>query len=437
MPDCRWQPCRRLIPEDTTLAWPSNRNVATLDAKTIAQLNARFAESDAAAGIEVSDAFEPFNQMNDMFTRAFWDDSVRTKDSDAFFAGYRMEAAPRRGEGFTQKDFALRNASWIVSDLISNRNNDAGEREGFQASIRYDTPVAEQQVPVDDPVAQAREIKSIARLFGADLVGITEVDERWHYSARVDTRDYSPVDNSLPKGVTHVIVMGHAMNEELVATYPSALAGVATGLEYSHEAAIVIQLAAYIRNIGYEAVPSMNDTALVIPYAIKAGLGEYGRNQMVITPEFGPRVRFSKVFTSLPLAVDAPKPIGVRAYCDICTKCADACPPRALPFGPPEEDNASTSTIKGVKKWSADCEKCFGYWAKLKSDCAICMRVCPFNQSKETLYGRLFHALATSRLRRLALYLETRRGMAQRLKPGHWWRRKRGEPIAPVSTRKE
>ena len=32
---------------------------------------------------------------------------------------------------------------------------------------------------------------------------------------------------------------------------------------------------------------------------IQAGLGEYGRNQMVITPEFGPRVRFSKIITNI------------------------------------------------------------------------------------------------------------------------------------------
>lgn len=256
-------------------------------------------------------------------------------------------------------------------------------------------------------------------------MGITEIDQRWHYSARVDTRDMTPAANTLPEGLTHVIVMGHAMNEALVETYPSALAGAATGLEYSHETAIVIQLAAYIRNLGYEAVPSMNDTALVIPYAIKAGLGEYGRNQMVITPQYGPRVRFSKIFTNMPLAIDLPVQTGIRAYCDICTKCADACPPKALPFGPPQEDNTSVSTIKGVKKWSANCEKCFGYWAKLKSDCAICMRVCPFIQPKSTLYGRLFHALARSRLRKIALLLETRRGLAKRLKPVHWWRRMR------------
>ena len=109
---------------------------------------------------------------------------------------------------------------------------------------------------------------------------------------------------------SNVIVLGHSMNKELVDTYPSALAGASTGIEYSREAAIVTQLTSYIRGLGYEATGSMNDTALVIPYAIKAGLGEYARNQMVITPEYGPRVRFSKIFTNLPLKIDKPPPIA-------------------------------------------------------------------------------------------------------------------------------
>lgn len=50
----------------------------------------------------------------------------------------------------------------------------------------------------------------------------------------------------------------------------------------------------------------MNDTALAIPYAIKAGLGEYGRHGLLITPEYGPRVRIGKIFTDMPLAHDVP-----------------------------------------------------------------------------------------------------------------------------------
>lgn len=377
-------------------------------------------EDDAAAGIEVNEDFERFFQRNDVFSRAIWDDGVKSKHTENFFASYRMEAAPRRGDGFGQKDFALRNAAWLISDIVSNRNADEGLREGFQAPIQADTPVAEDAITVEDPGQMANEIKRIASFFGADLCGITDMDERWIYAARVDTRDMSDAPHDLPEGLTSVIVLGHEMDKELVATYPSALAGAATGREYSHEAAIVMQLASYIRNLGYEAVASMNDTGLVIPYAIKAGLGEYARNQLVITPEFGPRLRFSKIFTNLPLNHDAPRPLGVRAFCDICTKCADACPVKALPYGPPSTETSNTSAIRGIRKWTSNAEKCFSFWAKMASDCAICMRVCPFNRDYKRLWDRVWLKLALSPFRKMALWLARNHGA--RAKPGDWWR---------------
>jgi epoxyqueuosine reductase QueG len=389
------------------MTWPANRpNLAR--------------PSDAAAGIEVTEDFETFAQRDDIFTRAFWDPEVRSALTDAFFASYRMEAAPRRGDGYQQRDFALRNAAWLVSDVITNRNAATGDREGFQAPISSDTPVAPEKLPVDDPAAMAAEIKRIARFFGADLAAITDYDERWTYATRVDARDASAVPNPLPE-TTSVIVLGHQMDEGLVATYPSALAGAATGREYSHEAAIVMQLAAYIRNLGYQAVPSMNDTALVIPYALKAGLGEYARNQLVITPEFGPRLRLSKIFTDLPLAHDPPRKLGIAEFCAICTKCADACPVKALPYGPPSDARPDRSAIKGVVKWTSDAAACFGFWAKQASDCAICMRVCPFNRDFSKPQNRLWLRLALSPLRRLALWLDGRRGRGKRIKPSAWW----------------
>jgi epoxyqueuosine reductase QueG len=377
--------------------------------------------NDAAAGIETTKDFERFTQRNDVFTRAFWDDTVRSKQTDGFFASYRMEATPRRGDGFTQRDFALRNAAWLISDVITDRNADQGRREGFQAPISYDTPVAPVQLEVDAPAAMSTEIKRISKFFGADLCGVTDMDDRWLYASRIDTRDLSEAPNDLPEGMTSVIVLGHEMDAELVATYPSALAGAATGREYSHEASVVMQMAAYIRNLGYEAVASMNDTGLVIPYAVKAGLGEYARNQMVITPEFGPRLRFSKIFTNLPLAHDVAEPKGVKDFCDICTKCADACPVKALPFGPPEVGGSNVSAIKGVRKWTSNAEKCFSFWAKMSTDCAICMRVCPFNRDFDTWRDRMWRKLALSRFRRLALWLDRNRG--GRVKPSAWWAR--------------
>jgi ferredoxin len=289
------------------------------------------------------------------------------------------------------------------------------------------------QVDLSTPAQEAREIKSIAKLFAADLVGITEIDARWHCSQRPDTRDMQPVPNGLPERLRHVIVMAHAMDFDLVGTYPSVLAGASTGREYWHEAAIVMQLVADIRNLGYQAVASMNDTALVIPYAIKAGLGEYGRNQMVLTPEFGPRVRFSKIFTILPIVSDTPRDLGLSSYCQNCTACPVACPPETLPFGAPdfgqEVAAGSVSTQRGVKKWSANCEACFGYWAKLKSDCAIRMRVCPFNRRYDRAADLIWRWMATGQAgptgRKLPQWWDRQRGKRVRLRPRDWWARAR------------
>lgn len=406
--------------------WPANRppNEPTLEEqRTI--WREKYAALDAEAGFEVGENFEPFNQINDMFTRAFWDKNIRSKKTDAFFKGHRVAANPKKADGFRQRDMALRNAAWAVSGVISSRSFKQGRREGFQAPIEEGGPVAPEKIAIDDLDAHTGEIKQVAKLFGADLVGVTDFDTRWHYSKRVDCRDFSEVDTELPDGMTNTIVMGHAMNHDLVATYPSALAGAATGMEYSHETGIVVQMVTYIRNLGFNAVGSMNDTALVIPYAIKAGLGEYGRNQMVITPEFGPRVRFSKIFTDMPLAHDRPRALGVRQFCDMCSKCADACPPKALPFGPPDDDPQNCSTIRGIKKWSANCEKCFGYWAAMGSDCAICMRVCPFNRAYDKWQDQFFLKLAYSPLRKLALWWDNKSKRADRVKPKDWWQQQK------------
>ncbi|WP_457649441.1 hypothetical protein [Profundibacter sp.] len=126
----------------------------------------RFADSDAESGFEVTRDFVPFNQMNDMFTGAFWDPLVKSGDTDAFFASYRTVAAPRGQAG------------WAISDIISDRAAATGLREGFQGSFANDTPVAPMWADLSDPADETAEIKALARMFGADLVGITEVDER-------------------------------------------------------------------------------------------------------------------------------------------------------------------------------------------------------------------------------------------------------------------
>ena len=406
------------VESDAPTGWPANQPPG----------GSPLAESDRAAGFEIGPDFRRFSQRDEVFNRAWWDEAVMSDDVAAFYDAQR-NPKPRRGEGFSQWDFALRNAAWALAWDYAWRGQDKGIREGFMDPFDSPHPTAPTRVEGSDPETNAARVKEVARLLGAGLVGITEYDERWVYTHRADiaTRTREEKPNPMPDGLTSVIVLGHEMDYELVRTYPSALAGAATGREYSHEAAMMVQLSSFIRGLGYQAVASSNDTALTIPYAIKAGLGEYGRNQMVITREFGPRVRFSKIFTDLPLAHDAPRRNGSREFCDICTRCADACPPKALPYGPPTPQGPNRSSIRGVTKWTADCEKCFGYWTKMRSDCAICMRVCPFNKDYSRWPMRAFRWLAGGRLRRAALWLDGRLGFGDRVRPSQWWARLTGD----------
>jgi reductive dehalogenase len=225
----------------------------------------------------------------------------------------------------------------------------------------------------------------------------------------------------IPDNLNNVIVVAQPMDYELVRTVPSALSGSATGLGYSHDALVVLSLTQYIRNLGYEAIASMNDTSLAIPYAIKAGLGEYGRHGLLITPKYGPRIRLGKIYTNLPLAHDQPINFGVKEFCEICRRCSKGCPVNAIPDGPPSQITHNQSNIHGIRKWSVDGEKCFGFWTAQNSDCSICIRVCPYNKDYSRWLHKLGLRLAGTRLRHFMLWLDVKLGYGERQKSSFWW----------------
>lgn len=57
------------------------------------------------------------------------------------------------------------------------------------------------------------------------------------------------------------------------------------------------------------------------------GLGRAGRSGAILTPRFGPYVRFVFIVTDAPLACDEP---FAGELCDGCGKCAEACPGHAI-----------------------------------------------------------------------------------------------------------
>lgn len=379
---------------------------------------------DTNAGFDMHPDFERFAQKNDVFRRSWWDEQVKSEKSRLFYDTYREPLESwRKADGFTQKDYALRNAAWHVSDIFTELKKNEDRREGFSDALTSQREVAKGKTTFSSLEEASQEIKRVALGFGAGEVGITRFDERWMYSHKFSDMSGTERPNDIPaEGFPYVIVTAQPMDYDLIKTVPSALSGAATGLGYSHDALVVLSVTQYIRNLGYNAIASMNDSALAIPLAIQAGLGEYGRNGLLITRKYGPRVRLGKIFTDMPLALDQPISLGVKAFCDTCRRCATACPVGAISHGEPTAERYNQSNIKGVRKWSVDGEKCFGYWVAQNSDCAICIRVCPYNKDYTKWWNRIGQRLAGTPLRRFMLWLDVRMGFGKRMKPKRWWR---------------
>jgi epoxyqueuosine reductase len=239
---------------------------------------------------------------------------------------------------------------------------------------------------VNNLVEMSRIIKKVSKHAGADLVGICELDRRWVYSHSFNmiTRESKAIE--IPSEIKYAIAFAVEMDYDMIKTSPTTIAGAGTGLGYSKHAYTAGILAEFIRNLGYKAIPCGNDTGLSIPIAIDAGLGELGRNGLLITKEFGPRVRLAKVLTDLPLQTDTPIEFGVTEFCEKCGKCARYCPGQAIMYGEMTDKPHNISNSSGQIKWPINAEKCLSFWAGSGSTCANCIRVCPFNKEPGLLH---------------------------------------------------
>ena len=380
---------------------------------------------DALTGFDVTDEFERFNQKYDMFNRAVWDEDVRSERSQRFFESYFTDLAKfRKVEGFQHRDYALRNAAWYIADFTADLLETSDDRkEGFLDTYTMFREGASRKSEASAEVNTA-ELKRAGEFLGADALGICDYDERWVYTHNYSRQNLTAKEMDLPDDLTHTVVIVNEMDHATIETVPSALSGAATGQGYSRDIIAVLSITQYIRNLGYRAFASLNDTALSIPLAIQAGLGQYGRHGLLITPEFGPRVRIAKIFTDLPLIADQPIDFGVTETCDICRRCSAACPVKAISFDEPDFDtHDGVSHIKGVRKWTINAKQCFQFWANQGTDCSICIRVCPYNRDFSKALNRLLRWMLGNRWRRLALWLDAKLKHGERKTAGWWWRR--------------
>lgn len=244
-----------------------------------------------------------------------------------------------------------------------------------------------------------QKVKLMARLSGADLVGICKLDSKWVYSEtqqnthsheepKVKPLVFEPATKPhetkdklvIPDDTKYAIVMAYSINRRLYQTSPSLMSYSASTMGYTRMGLSGMQMAQFVRTLGYNAIPCKNSTALSVPMAVDAGLGEVGRNSILITPEYGPLIRLEKVLTNMPLVPDKPIEFGVQDFCKECKKCARECPSKSITNGDKTWEGASVCNNPGAYKYHNDLEKCLRFWADSGTECANCIAVCPFTK---------------------------------------------------------
>ena len=227
---------------------------------------------------------KPFDQKNEMFKRVRWQPEFMQ-----LARSYYGVTTPEDKPGYRLEDIAFRNAAWYLEMgfargvIESNFGLYSWEDELYQmTALPMDPPFDS-----ETPQYNSRMVKKAARLFGADMVGICQLDRRWIYSKGFELVKRVEYEVHIPDEYQYVINMAVAMDYEYYKYTPTFIGGAGTGMGYSKMAFTAGLLGQFLNQLGYKSIPTGNDTALSIPLAIRAGLGELGRSGLLITPRFG------------------------------------------------------------------------------------------------------------------------------------------------------
>jgi reductive dehalogenase len=279
-----------------------------------------------------------------------------------------------------------------------------------------DSQVAPVKSPIpEDPTVLSRHIKSVGYFLRADIVGICRLPS---YAVYSHAKDGSTVDLNHKYAILILIDQGYeTMNASNGSDW---ISGSQAFQSYSTAAFITTIMANYIRKLGYPARAHYNGNYQVVlpPLLLLSGIGEMSRiGGVTINPFLGPRFKAAAVTTDLPLAPDKPIDFGLQEFCQVCMKCAEECPSRAIPTG-------DRVMYNGYECWKLDVERCTKFRTSNPNGagCGTCIKVCPWNKPTGRLHDTVrWMALHTPRLDRLFVKMDTLMGYGRQHQEKQWW----------------
>jgi reductive dehalogenase len=340
------------------------------------------------------------------------ENGFRLDERISMFSRLELTRRPKESEAFYQKypEYLKADQEWQAKPGLMSPKSAMYSPITFNAADASFFTIEQLRDHVDGELAaekyqaDAKKMSTFllrwAKKLGAVHVGITALKPEHVYTHRGRGKYYN---NEVEVKHKYAIVFTVEMDKDNTATGPAGPTLMESAQQYLDSGIVAVQLAKFIRNLGYPARAHIDGNYEVVAplVARDAGLGEIGRMGLLMTPDFGPRVRIGVVTADIPLHPTNRKYDGsVVDFCKICKKCADVCPSQAIS----KEDR---KVIEGVRRWQINQEKCFSYWCTSGTDCGRCMSVCPYSHPNNLLHNIVRWGIKNSWLfRRFALLMD-------------------------------
>lgn len=201
--------------------------------------------------------------------------------------------------------------------------------------------------------------------------------ERKAKELKVDFIGYIPVnENYVFKDLKvygkNGIILGMEMKwEDGIETAPSARCQIEVFRVYKVLGDITIELAEFLKVQGYksEAHHPFGGKLLYGPHVVAAGLGIMGKHGLIITPEFGPRQRWSMITTDADIPDSLKRNFDeLEEFCKNCSSCVKNCKGGAVYETPIKKDSGILTHI--------DRSKCIDSLLNFNY-CSYCLKICP------------------------------------------------------------
>ncbi|ONI39634.1 hypothetical protein AN639_02460 [Candidatus Epulonipiscium fishelsonii] len=239
-------------------------------------------------------------------------------------------------------------------------------------SIKLDIAPVKQNIHIN---IITQQIKDLAKYYGADLVGVAKLEKKHYYSHSSSFGDKKDGEVVIPK-YKYGIVIAQELDKDCINRAPHGEQVLATMKGYAESMDIGSKLVIHIKSLGYEAQTDdfFGYITPTMPIAVDAGIGQMGRSNMVVTKEFGNRLKMGVVLTNLELIPDGRIDFGLTEFCKRCRICSRNCPSKSIC------SNNEPQILEGEIVWPHNEVTCMEMWMKVGTDCGICMSSCPFSQ---------------------------------------------------------